>query len=378
MGVQIADDWGRQPDPDDEWAWQQRLATTYGQGQQPASPDDEARRRPWQPVDLSAVLDGTWQPPRPAVGRRVDDRALFYAGKDHVILSETEGGKTWMALAAALDEMRAGHHVVYLDFEDDEGAIAGRLLTMGADRDLIAERFHYLRPDQRLGTGINLDDLHRTLSDHRPTLGILDGITEAMTLHGLDPLDNAAAATFRRMLPCRITEAGAASVNLDHVTKSREGRGRYAIGAVHKINALGGASYLLENRTPFGIGITGKSTLKITKDRPGQLRKHGLPSSGGMHWYGDLVIDSRGDDFAEVSIEPPAAAGEDFRPTVLMERIAVALDRHGPLAQRRIIAAVSGKTDAIRVALDCLILDGYVTEKTPHELIKPYPGDGAT
>jgi hypothetical protein len=62
----------------------------------------------------------------------------------------------------------------------------------------------------------------------------------------------------------------------------------------------------------------------------------------------------------------------DYRPTVLMGRIVAALEEHGPLAQRRICAAVTGKTPSIREALDFLILDGYVSEATPHALLKPY------
>jgi hypothetical protein len=33
----------------------------------------------------------------------------------------------------------------------------------------------------------------------------------------------------------------------------RGNRSRYAIGAVHKFNALDGAAYILENRQPFGV-----------------------------------------------------------------------------------------------------------------------------
>jgi hypothetical protein len=72
------------------------------------------------------------------------------------------------------------------------------------------------------------------------------------------------------------------------------------------------------------------------------------------------------------TIEPPTAQSADFRPTVLMGRISDAFTEHGPLAQRRIEAAVTGKAASIRIALDCLILDGYVTDKSPHKLIKPY------
>ena len=101
--------------------------------------------------------------------------------------------------------------------------------------------------------------------------------------------------------------------SLDHVTKDREGRGRYAIGAVHKLNALDGGAYILENRHPFGVGRTGRSTVRVAKDRPGQLRRNALPSGNGLHWYGDLVLKSVDEDFAEVTIYP--------RPNVTMMMI---------------------------------------------------------
>ncbi len=337
-----------------------------------ASDAAETGQRSWQPVDLTSVLDGDWKPTMPTVGRRSDGQGLFYPGKCHTVVSETEGGKTWFALAACLDEMQAGHHVVYADFEDDEGGMVGRLLTLGAHRDRIRERFHYLRPEGPLGSGIHHDDLRAVLTEFAPTLAVLDGITEAMTLHGLNPLDNADAATFNRLLPTKIAAAGAAVVSLDHVTKDREGRGRYAIGAAHKLNGLTGAQYLLENRTPFGIGLTGKSTVKIAKDRPGQLRKQALPSAGGLFWYGDLVLNSHNEDFTEVSIEPPHERDETWRPSGLMQRISDALASHGPLSQRMLATTVSGRRQSVIDALNFLILDGYVTEKSPHELVKPY------
>ncbi|MDQ3541181.1 MAG: AAA family ATPase [Chloroflexota bacterium] len=335
----------------------------------------KAPRRPWQPVDLTLVLSGTWKPPVPTVGKRADGRGLYYPGRAHTVISETEGGKTWLALSVALDELAEGHHVVYVDFEDDEGGVVGRLLTLGADPLRIRTYFHYLRPDEPLGGGINRDDLDAILGDCKPTYGVIDGITEAMSVHGLNPLDNADAAVFGRMLPRRITAAGAACASLDHVTKDKEGRGRYALGAVHKLNALDGAAYILDNRTPFGVGLTGKSTLKIAKDRPGQLRKHGYPSSNNQTWYGDLVLTSHGETFADVGIEIPHEADPDFRPRHLMSKIAKVLEQHESLSARKIEAVTGGNAASLRKALTFLQLDGYVSDDSPHRLLKPYDQD---
>lgn len=339
----------------------------------PADPGPVETTRSWREVDLSPVLDGTWSAPQPTVGRRGDGCGLFYPAKCHTVVSETEGGKTWLALSACRDEMDADHHVVYVDFEDDEGGIVGRLLTLGAHRDALRERFHYVRPDGPIGTGIHLDDLRGLLAEHAPTLAILDGITEAMVMHGLNPLDNADAATFSKLLPRRLATAGAAVVSLDHVVKASEARGRYALGAVHKLNGLDGAQYVLENRAPFGIGLVGKSAIRIAKDRPGQLRRHALGAGQGLHWFGDLVLDSLAEGFAEVSIEPPHEHEANWRPTMLMQRVAEALAGHEMPSKRVVRTTVQGKAEAVTAALDFLILDGYVNAKPPYRLLRPYP-----
>jgi len=329
---------------------------------------------PWQPVDLSAVLSGSYRPPAPTVGRRSDGVGVFYPGKSHTVVSETEGGKTWFALAVTLDEMAAGNHVVYVDFEDDEGGVVGRLLALSASPDVIRAQFHYLRPDAPL-RGVHAGDLAALLGDVKPTLAVLDGITEGMALHGLDPNKNQDAALFGTLVTKRLTNAGAAAVSLDHVVKDRENRGRYALGAVHKLNGLSGAQYVLTNRHPFGVGLTGRSTIAIAKDRPGQLRAQALPSAGGLHWFADLVLTSHEQDFAEVGVEPPHERDEDFRPTVLMQRVSEAVAGHGgPMSGRMITTAVTGKATTIRSAIDYLILDGYLSETSPHTLIRAYDG----
>ena len=334
----------------------------------------ESFDRSWQPVDLTEVLSGNYRPQLPTEGKRVDGESILYPGKEHSIVSEPEGGKTWFALSIAQDEMNAGNHVAYLDFEDDAGGIVGRLLVLGCSREVIAERFHYVRPSAAIGTGIHLDDLRSLLVEFSPTVVFLDGITEAMSLHGLDPLKNDDVANFGKVLAKRITASGAAVASLDHVTKSTDNRGRWAIGAQHKLSGINGAVFILENRTPFGIGRTGKTSIKISKDRPAHLRKNSvLLSAGGMAWFGDLILASHSEDFAEVSIEAPIEkAEEDSRPVHLMERIANALAKHGPLSQNDLRDVLKVKRETAKQALVLLQIEGYVSQTTPLELLQPY------
>jgi hypothetical protein len=224
--------------------------------------------------------------------------------------------------------------VLCLDFEDDENGVAGRLLTLQVKSDTIATQFHYVRPEAPL-VGAALRDLDEQVHDYPCTLAILDGVTEAMTLEGLNPLDNVDIARFNGRLIRPLTDSGAAAVSLDHVTKDSQTRGRYALGGVHKLNAVSGAGYILENRGPFGIGLTGRSMVKIAKDRPGQVRRHGLPSKSGPYWYGNLVLKSHEDRWAEVWIDPPRERENADRPTELMAKIVQALIEHGELSQRK-------------------------------------------
>jgi hypothetical protein len=186
-------------------------------------------RSSWWPKELGPVLDGTWRPPEPTVGRRSDGRGLFYAGKSHTMIGESEAGKGWGALSAVRDELDAGNHVVYVDFEDDESSVVGRLLALSAKPVPIDEQFHYIRPEGPL-LGRSRADLDEALHAYSPTLAICDGVTEAMALHGLDPNKNADIAIFNGRLIKPLTDAGAAAVSLDHVVKNGDDRGRYALG----------------------------------------------------------------------------------------------------------------------------------------------------
>jgi hypothetical protein len=91
-------------------------------------------------------------------------------------------------------------------------------------------------------------------------LAIVDGITEAMSMHGWNPLDNVEVAHFNGLVVRPLTNIGAAAVSLDHVKKENDPR--YAIGGIYKLNAVSGAGFKLINKDPFGVGMTGGVALQ--------------------------------------------------------------------------------------------------------------------
>ncbi|MGX1711383.1 AAA family ATPase [Streptomyces albidoflavus] len=356
----------------------------YDWGDAQDEPVRENAPRTWAAQDLASVLDGTYKPPQPTVGRRDDGVGLFYPGRMNSVASESEAGKTWFALIACLQEINDGNHVLYIDFEDDAGGVVGRLLCLGATPSSILERFHYVRPEAK-PSDIDLVDLAATLQ-HQPTLAIVDGVTEGMSLFGLELKDNTDIAKFGRTLLRPLADAGAAVVTLDHVVKSNENRGRYSIGGVHKLNGLNGVMYQLENHRPFGVGVTGKSIVRIAKDRPGQIRKNGLPHKTGMHWYADLVVKSESAEFAEAHLYAPSQRTDEERETDDEERRLADLKRKvldalrkapDPLTGKGIEDRVNGRATDIRRAVAALVDERQIVAERGsrgaylHSLSKP-------
>src|SRR3954454_5953496 len=83
-----------------------------------------------EPVALQAVLDNPSERLTPTVGHRDDGRGLFYRGKVSSVAGESEAGKSWLMLVTAVDEIRARHPVLYIDFEDDPSGIVERLKAL--------------------------------------------------------------------------------------------------------------------------------------------------------------------------------------------------------------------------------------------------------
>lgn len=257
-------------------------------------------------------------------------------------------------------------------FRRHGGGITGRLRIFGLTPAEILERFHYLQPTQSVNNEINLADLFETVGTYRPTLSVIDGITEAMTTHGLNPSDNKDIALFGEMLPSKLANSGPATVCLDHVVKDPNGRGRYALGGVHKLNGLDGAAYLLESVDPFTIGGLGRYRILIAKDRPGQLRSHAIRRKDGLYHFADLIVESHTDTDAEFEIRPAV----EFRPTFYMEKLSKIFEEYGkPMAQRKALETVGGKAATARMAFRLLTEERYLSKDSPHKLLKPYRVD---
>ncbi len=207
-----------------------------------------------------------------------------------------------------------------------------------------------------------------------PALVLIDGVTAALSLLGLNVNDNSDVAVFFATLPRPLAQAGAAVVMIDHLSKASEGRGRYAIGAQHKLAALDGAAFVVTPVQPFGHGRHGISRIEVVKDRVGRVREY---AAGNR--VGDLHLRSEGGQVRAEIRPPEGGSGDGWRPTVFMGKISNLLaESDEPLGTREILTAIGGKKDYVQRALNHLVEEGYVSPADGprgsklHTLVRPF------
>ena len=206
------------------------------------------------------------------------------------------------------------------------------------------------------------------------SLVVIDGVTEALALFDLKLESSTDQAEFLKLLARRLAEVGPAVLHVDNVIKDKDRRGRYAIGSQHKLAGTD-VTYMLEAIAPFGRGLSGKSKLTVSKDRPGFIRA----ASAKGKIVGEVRFESDPETGAmSVEIER-TSDGERFRPTALMERVSRHLEtiEERPSA-RQILTDVTGSSDYLKTALAVLIEEGYVgwelgeRRSHSHYSIKPF------
>lgn len=345
-----------------------------------------ATRSTWAPIDLADLVDGAELDDPPELLARTDGICLLYPGRLHSVSGEPESCKGWIALHTAAEVLATGGGVVYIDFEDGPGPIVSRLRALGISHEVIVERFSYLRPNELLD---ERGWLHvAPLLARAPRLVVIDGITQALSLQGLDLRDNTDVARWLA-IPRRLAQTDAALLLLDHVVKDKEARGRFSIGAQYKLAGVD-VAYTLEVLEPFGRGREGLVKVWVAKDRPGHVRQHGERQHGGRDLIADMRLVSEDEGGVTIDLKPPLDPAE-FRPTVLMERLSRAIEQ-SPGITKRDLRKVPGKTEFKDKALRLLIAEEFVAldrdgQAHLHRSIKPYrdgddpglssPADGA-
>lgn len=321
--------------------------------------------RPIEWEDVGAVLRGDYTPLARAFLERTDGEGLIYPGLLHWLFSTPGIGKTWLAIQATAEALRAGIPVAYLDWEGNRRLIGLRLQALGIDADTVDDLLHYLRPgpiDAAHGA-----QLGRAAQDAGVGLVIFDGFAKALTAVGAN--ENESADVLRYLHdavdPHTRQGDGAAVLLLDHVTKDKETRGLWPRGSGAKQGEVSGAAWLLRTRKAFNRDTPGVLELVQAKDREGEVGIDGQVVAT-VHLTPDPPTGR-----LQVRIDPPTTAQTDtggFRPTRYMERISRHLENENRFARHpgrnELLDEVEGKKAHLTTALAVLIDEGYVEVDT--------------
>ena len=326
------------------------------------SSEDESS---WKPVPLADYFDGLFQAPIATILKRSDGNGLIYTGRVHSIYGESESGKSWIAQIATAECLKNDKKVIYIDFESDAIDIVNRLKALGVSRANLLHYFTYIRPDGAR----DADDPYwqAILQPESATLVVIDGVTESLTMWGGESKDNDAITRWMRLFPRTVASAsGAAVVLIDHITKNAETRGRFAIGGQAKLATIDGAAYLVEPLEALAPGRVGTLTMRVTKDRPGFVRK-----IAGMWRKSDrtqeaavFIIDSTKAQM-QYAITVPLLEDEMESNKEYKKQLEVAeFIHHHPGASRRMVQdGITGSKDAIGDRISDLMAGGWVENK---------------
>lgn len=329
----------------------------------------------WSPISLAdiarAIESGERQREEPSILLVDDHMALLYRARAHSLFGTPGGGKTWVALHAITEQLKAGESCLFIDWEDSADGTVERLLALGCTPEEIG-RLVYFSAATALPA-----DLDRILKHADGiTLAVLDSAGEAMGAAGIDPnADGPVAAWMARVKSLAIQGSKPAVLLLDHIPKDKEAPSGFAIGSQRKLAAITGASYRLETIVEPARGKPGKLRLIVAKDRLGHRAKGSTAAEVHMEPSGEDSLTIRlGVSEAQAATE----RGETFRPTVLMERVSRFVEDYPECSTRTIRDEIKGKGEAVKQAIEVLVAEGYITtspgprRSIKHVSIRPF------
>lgn len=345
-----------------------------------AGPGDDVTNSITRPEELPSLLDrepSSWRP-IPLEGPVEDDappsilkiegtnRCLLYPGSTNSIFGESESGKSLLAIVAAREVIERGGRVLWLDYEDSPRRFRSRLDSMSVPPNLWGS-IDYLNPVHALwskrtnaSTGAHADfvDLLRA---SRYELAVVDTMTGAMSVEGLDPLSMTDVEQIYRVLTGEIVKrTGAAVLVLDHVTKSSDTRGRYPIGSERKLSGVTGAAFAIEvtrawSRALGGEPVHGAAVLKIAKDRAGYVR-------GGrseLSVVASIEVAAEPDGGLRMRVVDPRDT-VPLPPHELIVRVVDVLRRYPGLSKSGLENELGGKATTVRNVRDYLVDRGVI------------------
>lgn len=223
---------------------------------------------------FSTALDISRRPrPRPEFLQRSDGSHLVYDHKLNIVYGMAESGKTWLCAFMALQCIRTGRKVLWLDAEEPGRAqVADRLIEMGATEDearmaiclddLVPEVIGY-DYGRRTVEQAALDELLGFIKSNDIGLCVIDSYGELAGSQDLDDNRKPDLAFLKTRVLTPIVKL-CALVLIDHTGHSTGAR---EAGSKYKRNTVDGTSLFVETTRKFMPGMGGQARIWVMKDR---------------------------------------------------------------------------------------------------------------
>ena len=247
----------------------------------------------WAEVDLGPALRGELHPHRPSILRRTDELGLIYAGELNGLHGDSGAGKSWLALVAAVEIIRDGGSVVWVDAEDPTPAtLVERLRAAGLDDEQIVAGVAYIAPAEPSDEAAIAQVVRAARARDDVRLVVLDSVGELHALDGVNEnSDEDVAPWMRRVARALVELTGAAVLLIDHATKAGDAP-LYPSGSKRKRAAITGAQHLVTADPPFARGTPGRLVVTCAKDRHGHHQRGAIvayvqirpTANGGIAW----------------------------------------------------------------------------------------------
>lgn len=312
----------------------------------------------WEAVDLRLILEGRHAQPVPTVlVTRDNAAAYFYPGKVNGLHGDSGIGKSWLAYAAAAQELEADHDVLILDYEATASEVVDRLRKLGASADAIIEHLTYIQPNaptSPVALALVLEHITPTT-----TLALIDSIGEAFGLDGIDENSDAEVGPWLRRVARTLAAAGPAVVLIDHATKAADNP-LHPSGSKRKRAAITGASYLVTAKVTPTRDSAGTLTLTCAKDRHGTYARGAVVASVDITPYPDGGV--------TINIHQTDQSASTIAPAEMVESVARAMVRTAkaearPLTRNELLALapVKARNDTKRAAVDLAVGRGALS-----------------
>ena len=201
----------------------------------------------------------------PSAFERGDGALLLYAGKANTIFGEPSSGKSWIALMAAIQQLRAGRRCIWWDNEDLASTLAKRMQILRATDLIGIEALAWRTGDMHLSETAMAEALVFLAGGNGPGLVVIDSATAFAC-----PKDGADVQPWMTSHVKPWIGAGHTSLTVDHVPKQRKDRPMGAVGNFEKLSIIRGAA-LYAHGTAWNGQKGGVVHLTVHKDCGGQL-----------------------------------------------------------------------------------------------------------